>query len=104
MGVLRDLAYAYLVPLTATKGQCKGHIINELVPLLDRWDSRRVGYIGDHEIRGPADQMENHTRRTIEEHAQRQFIGDEWERIALTQEQVDADSRLAAEVIEKVDN
>ena len=102
-GVLRDQAAEFLVPITATKGQCKGHIVNEIAPLL-RDERRSVGYIGDHELRGPADQIEAHTRRAIEEHAGRTFDAASWQRIALTQEQVDADPRLAAEVIEKKDN
>jgi hypothetical protein len=102
-GVMRDLAGEYLVPITATKGQCKGHIVNEIAPLLED-DRRIVGYIGDYELRGPADQIEAHTRRAIEEHAGRTFDESSWERIALTKEQVDSDPRLKAEVIEKVDN
>jgi hypothetical protein len=102
-GVLRDLASEYLVPITATKGQCKGHIVNSIAPLLEDED-RTVAYIGDHEIRGPADQIEAHTRRAIEEHANRTFDEESWTRIALTQDQVDNDPRLRAEVIEKVDN
>lgn len=34
MGVLRNLAYQYLVPITATNGQSGGFIVNEIVPLL----------------------------------------------------------------------
>ena len=64
-GVLRNLAAEYLVPVTATKGQCKGHIVNSIAPLLED-PSRMVAYIGDYELRGPADQIEAHTRRTIE--------------------------------------
>src|SRR5262249_22276349 len=33
-GVLRRIASQYLVPITATGGQCGAHIINEIVPLL----------------------------------------------------------------------
>jgi hypothetical protein len=98
-GVLRRLAGTYLVPITATRGQSRGHIINRIVPLLIGND-RRVGYIGDHELRGPGEQIEEHTRRVIEEHAGRMV---RWERIALTQAQVDADPRLEALVIEKLD-
>ena len=34
MGVLRGLAYEYLVPITATNGQCGGFIVTDIVPLL----------------------------------------------------------------------
>jgi hypothetical protein len=102
-GVLRNLAAEYLTPITATKGQCKGHLVTKVAPLLVD-DDRHVGYIGDHELRGPGEQIEAHTRRAIEEHAGRQFDSATWQRIALTQEQVDADRRLAAEVIVKADN
>lgn len=101
-GVLRNLAAEYLVPLTATKGMCKAHIVTKIAPLLSDGE-RAVGYIGDHEIRGPGEQIEAHTRRAIEEHADREFDETTWERIALTQAQVDANPRLAAEVIEKID-
>jgi hypothetical protein len=102
-GVLRDLAAEYLVPITATKGQCKGHIVTKVAPLLVDED-RCVGYIGDHELRGPGEQIESHTRRAIEEHALRAFDDTTWERIALTQAQVDANPRLKREVITKTDN
>jgi hypothetical protein len=51
-GVLDDLAYEYTTPIAATGGQCGGFIVNEIVPLLG--GQRRVLYIGDHELRGPA--------------------------------------------------
>jgi len=102
-GVLRNLAAEYLVPITATKGQCKGHIVTKVAPLLFD-NERHIGYIGDHELRGPADQIEGHSRHAIEEHAIREFDDETWQRIALTQAQVAADPRLAAEVITKIDN
>jgi hypothetical protein len=103
-GVLERLAGEYLVPITATGGQCGGFLVNEVAPLLGSFnDERRVGYIGDHEIRGPADQIEANTRRVLERHALREFDDDSWTRIALTQAQVDADARLRRLVIEKLD-
>jgi hypothetical protein len=63
-GVLERLAGQYLVPVTATAGQCGGFLVNEVAPLLNG-NERRVGYIGDHEIRGPADQIEANTRRVL---------------------------------------
>jgi hypothetical protein len=101
-GVLERLAGQYLVPITATAGQCGGFLVNEVVPRL-KGNDRRVGYIGDHEIRGPAEQIEANTKRVLERHALRDLDEDTWERIALTQAQVKADRRLRASVIEKVD-
>ena len=71
MGVLRDLTYQYLVPITATNGQSGGFIVNDIVPLLK--NQRRVLYIGDYELRGPADQIEANTKRYIEEHTGAHF-------------------------------
>ena len=87
MGVLRGLAYEYLVPITATNGQCGGFIVTDIVPLL--MGDRRVLYIGDYELRGPADRIEQNTKRYIEEHTGRIF-GDRWTKIALTEKQVKA--------------
>jgi hypothetical protein len=70
-----------------------------VVPLL-RDNDREVLYIGDHEIGGPADQIEANTYRTIEAHAGRVV---RWTRIAVTQAQVDADPRLLGLVITKYD-
>jgi hypothetical protein len=100
-GVLLDLAYEYAIPVTATGGQSAGHIVNEVVPLLR--GTRRVLYIGDHELRGPAEQIEENARRLIEEHAERTFGPGEWTKIALTATQVNSSPRLRALAIEKVD-
>jgi len=62
-----------------------------------------VLYIGDYELRGPADQIEQNTRRYIEEHAGRSFDEGEWTKIALTKQQVDANSRLQRLAISKLD-
>jgi hypothetical protein len=70
-GVFRSTAYEYLCPITATGGQCGGFIVNEIVPLLP--GKRRVLYVGDCELRGPADQIEQNTKRYIEEHTGRTF-------------------------------
>jgi hypothetical protein len=102
MGVLRDLTYQYLVPITATNGQSGGFTVTDIVPLL--MQDRRVLYIGDHELRGPADQIEQNTKRYIEEHANRSFDEIEWTKIALTEQQVDANTRLKRLAISKSDN
>jgi len=102
MGVLRDLAYQYLTPITATNGQSGGFIVNEIVPLL--MHERRVLYIGDFELRGPADQIEANTKRYIEEHTGRTFDPDEWTKIALTKEQVNRRPTLKRLTISKLDH
>jgi hypothetical protein len=98
-GVLERITAEYLAPITATNGQCGGFLVTDVVPVL-RGNDRPVLYIGDHEIGGPADQIEDNTRRYIEEHAKRSI---DWTRIALTQTQVDADPRLLRLVIDKTD-
>jgi hypothetical protein len=98
-GVLQRITGEYLAPVTATNGQCGGFLVTDVVPVL-RGNERPVLYIGDHEIGGPADQIEDNTRRYIEKHAGRSI---EWQRIALTQAQVDADARLLGLVIDKTD-
>ncbi|MFZ0848297.1 MAG: hypothetical protein WAO08_03705 [Hyphomicrobiaceae bacterium] len=100
-GVLGDLAYEYLVPITATSGQSGGFIVTEIVPL--QQDHRRVLYVGDFELRGPADQIEANTRRKIEEHTGRRFGTDEWAKIALTEDQVERSARLKRLAIPKLD-
>jgi hypothetical protein len=101
-GVLERLAGEYLVPITATAGQCGGHLVTEVAPRLED-NERRVGYIGDFEIRGPAEQIETNTRRVLERHAYRDFEDGSWERIALTQKQVNRTPRLRRLAISKVD-
>jgi hypothetical protein len=101
MGVLRNLAYQYLVPITATNGQCGGFIVTDIAPLLR--DTRRVLYIGDHELRGPADQIESNTKRYIEKHADRTFEPGEWTKIALAEQQVNASPRPKRLTIPKLD-
>jgi hypothetical protein len=103
-GALARVARQYVAPLTSVGGMSRRHIVNEIAPLL-RGNDRTVLYFGDWEVGGPGDQIEDHVRRTLEEHTGRSFtVGIDWIRIALTKEQVDADPRLAALVIEKTDN
>ena len=101
MGVLRSLAYEYLVPFTATNGQCGGFTVTDIVPKLRK--KRRVLYVGDHELRGPADQIEANTRRYIEKHANRVFSDRDWTKIALTENQLNASPRLQRLAITKLD-
>lgn len=100
-GVLEHLTSEYLVPITGTGGHAHGFLVTEVAPLL-KGNERRVGYIGDFEIRGPADQIEANTRRVLERHAGRSF-DDTWERIALTQAQVNRSPRLRDMAITKYD-
>jgi hypothetical protein len=101
-GVLERVAASYLVPIAATNGQCGGFLHTDIIPLL-RGNERQVGYVGDFEIRGPADQIEENTKRVIEEETGRQFMASTWQRIALIKEQVEADPWLMSLVIDKTD-
>jgi hypothetical protein len=98
-GVLERIAAEYLAPIAPTGGQCGGFLVTDVVPVL-RANDREVLYIGDYEIGGPADQIEDNTRRYLEKYAGR---GIGWTRIALTKAQVEANARLLDLVIEKTD-
>jgi hypothetical protein len=100
-GVLRSAAYDYLTPITATNGQSGGFTVTDIVPLL--MGKRRVLYVGDHELRGPAEQIEANTKRYIEKHTGRTFADGEWVKIALTEQQVKASRRLQRLIITKLD-
>jgi hypothetical protein len=67
-------------------------------------NNRRVLYVGDLELRGPADQIEQNTKRYIEEHAGRIFEPGEWIKIALTEKQANVSRRLRQLAITKLDN
>jgi hypothetical protein len=102
-GVCRDLFSEYLVPSAPCGGQCRGFLINEIAPLL-KGNNRKVRYIGDYELRGPADQIETHTKKVLEQHAGHEFTSETWIKIALTEAQVRANPRLRREEITKYDN
>jgi hypothetical protein len=72
------------------------------VPLL-KGNNRKVLYIGDCEVDGPADQIEANTRRIIEQHTGRKFTAQTWSRVALTPEQVARSPRLRDLAIDKLD-
>jgi hypothetical protein len=101
-GVLEQITGDYLCPITATNGQGGGFIVTDIVPKLVG-NERQVLYIGDCEVGGPADQIEDNTRRRIEEHSDRVFTADTWSRVALTREQVNRNPRLRNLVIDKID-
>jgi hypothetical protein len=98
-GVLSRITGEYLAPITATNGQSGGFLVTDVVPKL-RGNTRSILYIGDHEVGGPGDQIENNTRRYLERYAERNI---DFTRIALTAEQVAADRRLLGLVIDKID-
>ena len=81
-GVLRNLSRQYAVKIAPTNGQCGGFLHTDIVPLLR--PVHRILYLGDHDLCGNL--IEQNTRRVLEREAGELL----WERLALTQEQVDA--------------
>jgi hypothetical protein len=81
-GVLRDIVREYRARIAATNGQVGGFLRTDIAPMLRPSD--RVIYLGDLDLAGG--QIEANTRRVEQE------IGGElqWERLALTEEQVAA--------------
>ena len=91
-GVLRSLTDEYAARIAPTNGQCGGFLHTEIIPILRL--AQRILYLGDLDLSGG--QIENNTRRVLERE-----VGElAWERLALTQEQVDDHS---LPVIEKRD-
>jgi hypothetical protein len=82
-GVLRNMAYTYLAPIAPTNGQAGGFLRTDVAPALCH--GQRVLYLGDFDWQGG--QIEANTRTVLEE-----LIGGKlnWERVALTSEQVNA--------------
>ena len=80
-GVLRNLAFEYLVPIAATNGQVGGFLRTDVAPALS--PGQRVLYLGDFDHQGG--QIEANTRSVLEG-----LIGGEldWERLAITEAQV----------------
>jgi hypothetical protein len=71
----------YRARISATNGQCGGHLRTGIAPVLQPGD--RVNYLGDLDLAG--NQIEDNTRRALE----RKIAGPlAWERLALTREQV----------------
>jgi hypothetical protein len=79
-GVLRELAYEYVVPIASTNGQVGGFLHVDVAPLLA--DGDRVLYLGDLDLAGA--QIEQNTRAVLSDYADL-----EWERLALLPEQVE---------------
>jgi hypothetical protein len=80
-GVLRDVVAGYRACLASTNGQCGGFLRTNITPMLKGDD--RVIYLGDLDLAG--DHIEANTRRVLEQEAGTTL---DWERLALTQEQV----------------
>jgi hypothetical protein len=79
-GVLDDLCSQYAVRVAPTNGQTGGFLHTDIIPILSAGD--RVLYYGDLDIGGG--QIEANTRRVLE-----RGVGPlQWERLALTEEQV----------------
>jgi hypothetical protein len=78
-GVLRSIAYQYAVPLAATNGQVGGFLHTSVGPALA--EGQRILYLGDYDLAGG--QIEANTREVLST-----FAGLEWERLAVTAEQV----------------
>ena len=80
-GVLRPIARDYCCRIASTNGQCGGFLRTDIAPLLQV--GAMVLYFGDFDWSGGL--IENNTRRVLE-----QVIGGLllWERVALTEEQV----------------
>ena len=81
-GVLRPIIIEHRNRIAPTNGQCGGFLRTDIAPLLQPGDE--VGYLGDLDLAGG--QIEANTRRVLE-----QEIGGvlSWERLALTEEQVE---------------
>jgi hypothetical protein len=79
-GCLRPVASEYGVRIAPTNGQCGGFLHTDVAPTLKPW--QRVLYLGDFDLCG--NMIEDNTRRVLERE-----VGElEWERLALTEEQV----------------
>jgi hypothetical protein len=93
-GVLKRTASRYLCPIAATNGQVGGFLHTEVGPLIEEnanySDVQRVFYFGDLDYCGSG--IEENTIRVLE------YYGDlEWERLAITQPQVEVYSLTAIE-------
>ena len=80
-GVLREIVDDYRCRIASTNGQCGGFLRTDIAPTLQPGDE--VLYFGDLDLSGG--QIEDNTRRVLE-----QVIGGllDWERVALTEDQV----------------
>jgi hypothetical protein len=85
-GTLYDTAARYAAPIASTNGHARGFLITQVAPMMQA--GQRVLYLGDWDHCGH--QIETATQRTLIEHATWWgFAAGLWERIALTDEQVE---------------
>ena len=81
-GVLRNQVYQYGAQVAPTNGQCAGFLHTEVSPRLRPY--HQILYLGDFDLCG--NDIEANTRRVLERE-----VGElQWERLALTGEQVEA--------------
>ena len=79
-GTLRNVVQEYRANIASTNGQVGGFLHTDLAPAMQSGD--RVLYLGDWDLAGA--QIEDNTRRVLERE-----VGDlQWERLALTEQQV----------------
>jgi hypothetical protein len=97
-GVLEDVLASYLVPVASTNGQVGGFLHTDIIPLLQQ-GPRRMFYLGDFDWQGG--QIERNTRDVIEDALAEDFTTATWQRLALTERQVN-DYRLP--IIKKTDS
>jgi hypothetical protein len=88
-GCLRSVAIEYGVRIASTIGQCGGFLHTDIVPILQ--PGQRVLYLGDFDLSGNL--IEANTRRVLEQEVGEVQLGGfgelDWERLALTEEQVE---------------
>ncbi len=80
-GILRGIAHNYAVPLASTNGMCQGFLRTDVAPILR--PRQVVLYLGDLDLSGG--QIEQNSRKILEDI----LVKLAWERLAITQEQVD---------------
>jgi hypothetical protein len=94
-GVLQEIAWRYRVQIASVNGQCAGFLHTRLAPTIKKGIAK-VRYLGDYDFSGG--HIEANTRSVLEKKIGREL---DWERIALTKDQVE-DRGLT--VIQKFDN
>jgi hypothetical protein len=101
-GVLsRRSAYEYRVPVASVSGNCRGFLETRVAwPL--KLPNTRVLYLGDADDCGNA--IERNTRRVLAHATGRAFGPDEWERVAITPEQIEVLRAAGMEPIQKRDD
>jgi hypothetical protein len=86
-GCLRPLARAYRIRIALIDVPCSGFLHTDIAPILK--PSQRVLYLGDHDLSGK--EIEKNVRSLLE-----RLVGElQWERVALTEEQIERYHLLA---------